>query len=69
MSLQNDLRFHARMSGRSTYAIAKDADIDVSQLSRFMRNRQTLGSATADRLASVLGLRLVREQEARVSER
>jgi transcriptional regulator with XRE-family HTH domain len=42
----------------SLYALCKQAGVDQGQLSRFMAGQQSLGLATAEKLARVLGITL-----------
>jgi transcriptional regulator with XRE-family HTH domain len=45
-------------SGLSLKALAERAEMDIGQLSRFMRNERTITLPAAGRLCAVLGLEL-----------
>jgi plasmid maintenance system antidote protein VapI len=45
-------------SGKSTYAVAKEAGLDVTQLYRFMNNERGLSIDTAERVGKVVGVEL-----------
>jgi transcriptional regulator with XRE-family HTH domain len=56
MSIAKQLKSAIESSGKSQYQLAKEADISPIQLTRFLRGDRDLRLATADRLATVLGL-------------
>ena len=58
-SLSDQLRERITAAGPSVYELARDAGIDRSVLSRFLAGKRTITPETADRLATVLKLRLI----------
>ncbi len=46
-------------SGQTAYALARDSGIDAGQIQRFLNEERDIKLETLDRLAEVLGLRLV----------
>jgi plasmid maintenance system antidote protein VapI len=58
-SLSDQLRALIGDARLSVYDLARDANVDRSILSRFLRGERTITLETADRLAKVLKLRLV----------
>lgn len=59
--LRDELRSLIDADGRSRYEICRAADIDQASMSRFMAEKQDLSLGAAERLATVLGLTLVRK--------
>ena len=57
--ISDQLRRHLSESKSSEYAIAASSGISQASLSRFMRGDRTLSLHTVDRIAAVLGLRLI----------
>lgn len=49
----------------SVYALCKQAGVDQGQLSRFIAGEQSIGLATAEKLARVLGITLQRAPKQR----
>ena len=47
----------------SRYAICKEAEVDPSQLHRFLKGKGRLTTDSLDRLGKVLGLRVVAEDQ------
>ncbi len=58
MAVIERLRDAVRRDGRTLKAIAAEAGVDHSCLSRFMRGQRKVGSETVERLAAALGLEL-----------
>ncbi len=56
MTFSDQLRAAIRMAGVSQYAIARQAGVTESSLSRFMRGKQTLALRSVDKVATLLGL-------------
>jgi ribosome-binding protein aMBF1 (putative translation factor) len=52
------VRTAIRESGLSLYAIAKQADIDVAPIQRFMADKHGMTLATAEKLAPIIGLKI-----------
>jgi transcriptional regulator with XRE-family HTH domain len=62
-SLANQIREAVKESGLSVYELAKMADVDQSNLNRFLNGtRENLTLQVVERLFSVLGLTLVRNK-------
>ncbi|MCG8407488.1 MAG: hypothetical protein MI923_20000 [Phycisphaerales bacterium] len=59
-SFDDRIRKAIQATGKSLYRVAKDAEIDVAPLQRFMKAEQTLRLPTAQKLCEVVGLDLVR---------
>lgn len=57
--VSDQLRRHLTDAGSSAYSIAADAGIGRASLSRFLSGDRTLSLHTVDRIAAVLGLRLI----------
>jgi plasmid maintenance system antidote protein VapI len=57
--LSEQLRDIILTGGRTRYAIAKAANIDQAQMSRFVKGTGRLTTDTLDRIGAVLRLRLV----------
>ncbi|MBC8379677.1 MAG: helix-turn-helix transcriptional regulator [Planctomycetes bacterium] len=55
---QQTLRDAISSSGMSLMAIAEHAEVDHSQLSRFMRDERTLTFPTAEKIGRFLGFEL-----------
>lgn len=53
-----------KADGRSAHAVGKAARVDPETIRRFLRFKIELKLSTADRIAAVVGLRVVRESEA-----
>lgn len=62
-SWEQQFRNAIEETGLSLAEIARRADIDHSQLSRFMRGERGLSITTAERVASVVGLELHRAKK------
>lgn len=58
MDLETALRQAIKDSGLTRYAVAKGADVDTSQLLRFMAKERSLTLPAASKLAAFLGLEL-----------
>jgi transcriptional regulator with XRE-family HTH domain len=56
--IEDDMRKAVTASGRTRYALAKQAKIDQAHLLRFMRSDSGLSFDVFERLADVLGLRV-----------
>jgi len=56
--LEGVLRKAIRDSGLTRYAVAKGADVDTSQLLRFVAGKRSLTLPAASKLAAFLGLEL-----------
>jgi transcriptional regulator with XRE-family HTH domain len=64
-SLADHIRQAARESGLSVYQLAIDAQVDQSNLNKFLNgSRKNLSLDTLDRLFRVLGIRVVRRKQA-----
>ena len=63
-SIEEFIRERIEASGVSAYRIALDAGVDQSKMSRFRSGQSGLHAETLGRIAGVLGLRLVRADEA-----
>lgn len=61
VDLAERLREAIRASGLGQRDLARKADIDQGQLSRFLNGSQTLTLTVASKLCAVLGLRLVKQ--------
>ena len=57
-SLSSVIKRAIRADGRSLYRIAKNADVAVAVLQRFMSRERGITVRTADRICPVLGLEL-----------
>ena len=57
-SLSSVIERTIRADGRSLYRIAKDADVAVAVLQRFMSGERGITLRTADRICPVIGLEL-----------
>jgi plasmid maintenance system antidote protein VapI len=65
-SLADHIRTAAADSGKSVYAIAKEAGVDQSTLNKFLTGaRGNLTLDVADRLFRLLGLRVVRTRQSK----
>lgn len=53
------MRKAIRDSGLSLYALAKQADIGVAPIQRFMAGEHGMTLTTAEKLASIVGVKLV----------
>jgi hypothetical protein len=58
-SLSAALKKAMKKSPKTSYQIAKDAGVSQIMVSRFLSGKRDIRLATADRLAHVLGLKLV----------
>ena len=58
-SLSTSLRKAMKQSQKSSYQLAKEAGLSPILVSRFLSAKRDIRLATADRLAHVLGLKLV----------
>ena len=58
-SLSASLKKAMRQSPKTSYQIAKEARVSQIMVSRFLSGKRDIRLATADRLAHVLGLKLV----------
>jgi transcriptional regulator with XRE-family HTH domain len=58
-TLSRQLRDVIESRGLTAYALGKEADVDATVVGRFLSGERDLRLATADRLATALGLRLV----------
>ena len=58
-SLSNALKTAIQQSDLSVYEIAKRAKVSQIMISRYLSGERDIRMATADKLASVLGLKLV----------
>jgi transcriptional regulator with XRE-family HTH domain len=63
-SMTNTIKTAIEDSGLSLNALARETGVQVSSLSRFMRGEQDLVFGAVERLAGVLGLRLIHETPA-----
>lgn len=63
-SFTNQIRAAIDADGRSRYRICKAASIQQPHMSRFMRGEDWIGPEKLDRLAAVLGLRVVVDDHA-----
>ncbi len=57
-SISETLKRAIKNSDRSVYQISKDAGVSHTMVDQFLSGRRDIRMTTADRLASVLGLRL-----------
>jgi len=62
LTLSSQFRQLIRNSGMSNYEIAKQAGIEQSALSRFMRGERGLTTATLDKLGELFDLEIVCRQ-------
>jgi antitoxin component HigA of HigAB toxin-antitoxin module len=58
-SLSAALKKAMKQSPKTTYQVAKEAGVSQIMVSRFLSGKRDIRLATADRLAHVLGLKLV----------
>ncbi len=58
VDLAEQLRAAVRAAGLSTYALARDAGIDVAVAVRFMNGTRGMNLDSASRVATLLGLEL-----------
>jgi transcriptional regulator with XRE-family HTH domain len=58
-SLSASLKKAMRQSPKTSYQLAKEAGVSQIMVSRFLSGKRDIRLATADRLAHVLGLKLV----------
>lgn len=58
-SLSAALKKAMKQSSKTTYQVAKEAGVSQIMVSRFLSGKRDIRLATADRLAHVLGLKLV----------
>src|ERR1700758_1683062 len=58
-SLSASLKKAMRQSPKTSYQLAKEAGVSQIMVSRFLSGKRDIPLATADRLAHVLGLKLV----------
>jgi DNA-binding phage protein len=58
-SLSASLKKAMKRSPKTSYQLAKEAGVSPIMLSRFLSGKRDIRLATADRLAHVLGLKLV----------
>jgi hypothetical protein len=58
-SLSTALKKAMKCSTKTSYQIAKEAGVSQIMVSRFLSGKRDIRLATADRLAQVLGLKLV----------
>jgi ribosome-binding protein aMBF1 (putative translation factor) len=58
VDLAEQLRAAIRAAGLSTYALARDARLDISVAVRFMNGTRGLNLTSASRVATLLGLEL-----------
>ena len=58
-SLSASLKKAIRQSAKTSYQLAKEAGVSQIMVSRFVPGKRDIRLATADRLAHVLGLKLV----------
>ena len=58
-SLSASLKKAMKRSAKSSYQLAKEAGVSPIMLSRFLSGKRDIRLATADRLAHVLGLKLM----------
>jgi transcriptional regulator with XRE-family HTH domain len=59
--LSREIRQAIADDGRTPYALAKAAGVDEAAIRRFLTRERSLSLESADRLASALGLTLVRK--------
>lgn len=57
-SFSDSIRDAIDRDGRAPYAIAREAEVDHTVLTRFLRGERSVTTDTLDRLAPVLGLHL-----------
>ena len=60
-SLSMSLKKAMKSSSKTSYQLAKEADLSPIMVSRFLSGKRDIRLATADRLAYALGLKLVVE--------
>jgi hypothetical protein len=58
-SLSTSLKKAMKKSAKTSYQLAKEAGVSQIMVSRFLSGKRDIRLATADRLAHVLGLKLV----------
>jgi len=58
-SLSSSLKRAMKQSSKTSYQLAKDAGVSQIMVSRFMSGKRDIRLVTADKLANVLGLKLV----------
>ena len=58
-SLSASLKKAMKLSPKTSYQLAKEAGVSQIMVSRFLSGKRDIRLATADRLAQVLGLKLV----------
>ncbi len=63
MDMTEDLKAAIEKDGRSLYAIARDADVAYSVLHRFVTGDRTVNLDTASKIATALGLKLVKPRK------
>jgi ribosome-binding protein aMBF1 (putative translation factor) len=59
--LSQGLRSAIQNSGRSVYQISKEANVSQIVISRFLSGERDIRMETADRLADVLGIKIMAE--------
>ena len=57
--LSESLKLAVRESGKTVYQVCKEAGISQIMVSRFMSGERDIRMGTADKLANVLGLKLM----------
>lgn len=60
--LAEQFRAAIRSSGMSMYQIAKESGVDQMSISRFMSRARDIRLETADKLASVVGVKFTRNK-------
>jgi len=68
-TLSAQLREHVRRSGRTLTEVAREADVDLGNLSSFMHGKRGFSVEALDRLAAVLGVKLCRDRSGRRDKR
>ena len=58
MTWNDKMRTAVLQSGQSLYSIAKQADMDVAPLQRFVKMSQGITLMTAEKIGRVIGLKL-----------
>jgi len=64
MKFSDQIRAAVNADGRSRYRICAEAGIQQPHMSRFMRGEDWLGPEKLDRLAAVLNLRVIADDQA-----
>jgi transcriptional regulator with XRE-family HTH domain len=61
-TISDELREYVEASGRSQFKLAQEAGVYPSAICRFVKGERLLDLSSVDKLAKVLGLRLVQRK-------